>query len=199
MNSTCVELSVDDTVRGFIIFSQIWAGGLCLVGSTGNILVILTIIHQLVLPSVSQRGGQMVSTVTNLDVKQNLRNRVFIKLEGDTVFLLHLFICDFLYSAINLPFTIVVYHRVLTNATCDLVNDPTLCEYAAFLRYFIAYTEWLTLALLMVERGIDISRFCRPKLFTPTVAAMSCIIIWITSAVSLLPDMKPIVSNFLLR
>ena len=122
------------------------------------------------------------------------KKKVFIFIRPDSLILLHLSFCDLLYCLVNLPLTIYTYRVIARtinenclNGTCNVgyiyINDNnfSFCTIFSYLRYLIAYVEWITLALLFFERCIDLMRFKSAKVFTITRTLFSLLFVWIVS------------------
>lgn len=126
---------------------------------------------------------QMPATFSNKNISSTLQRPTIFR-TADTYFLLHLAVCDFLYCSVNMPLTIIAYSKVIDNS-CP---SEQYCIYATFFRYIIAYTEWMTLAILMVERSVDVRNPNNNKFFTPSVAYILCFSTWMLSTALQIPN-----------
>lgn len=109
----------------------------------------------------------------NPPVKQSL-----MRVEGDTILILHIIICDLLYCAISLPHTYYVYGFQSSNEA-----KPAFCTEAAFLRYVNAFAEWMTLGLLAIQRCIDLAKPPNARFFKMKSTIYFVLGIWILSTI----------------
>lgn len=159
------EGSTDDTKRAslpsdysaFFRAAQVWAWLICIVGSMGNLLTLATGAHQLCL---LERRRKHTSA-------GRCRTTPAIRLEADTLLLLHLSLCDLLYCAINLPIIAINYELALSGAPPSAYPSEQFCTVTVVFRYLNAIIEWMTLGLLAVERCLDMSRVRANRIFTP--------------------------------
>nr|XP_027229068.1 galanin receptor type 1-like [Penaeus vannamei] len=162
--------------------TQYWAWTLTAVGGVGNLLTILVILHQLYIGCSWKHRPR--SSLGRQDSNSRFEKPV-LPFEGHTLLLLHLCFCDFLYSAVNLPLTIIAYDHALHGARDKL---DRLCPVAAFLRYTSALAEWLTLGLLALQRCVDLGRWRSARLFRPAATGFLIGGVWAVSiALQLVP------------
>ncbi|XP_076059219.1 uncharacterized protein LOC143035903 [Oratosquilla oratoria] len=148
--------------------ASMWACILAVIGGVGNLVTIATICHQLILG----RGRNSFYCASP---------PISIKLDGDTLLILHLSFCDFLYCTVNLPLTAYTYFTYSNGPGRDF------CRGAAIFRYLNAFVEWNTLALLAVERCVDLRRSHRSRLFRPKTTLLLLLLVWVVSIILLLP------------
>ncbi|XP_045602977.1 protein trapped in endoderm-1-like [Procambarus clarkii] len=169
MNGT-VEESPDTTVpEAWIVAAQGWAWTVSCVGGVGNLVTISTIAHQLYLGRLWRRHYQC----------GHRAGRPVVALEGDTLLLLHLSFCDFLYCAVNLPLTAITYNYAI--GLSDTVPSKSFCTGAALFRYINALAEWTTLGLLTVQRCVDLGRSRGARFFRPRPTISFIVAIWLGS------------------
>lgn len=106
-------------------------------------------------------------------------SRPVVVLEGDTLLLLHLSICDFLYCVINLPLTAYTYSYALQSPESQ--PSQPFCQGAALFRYVNALAEWTTLGLLTVQRCVDLGRLRGARFFRPRPTLIFILAIWVVS------------------
>ncbi|XP_037783793.1 G-protein coupled receptor moody-like [Penaeus monodon] len=157
------------------------------IGSLGNLLTLLTFAHQFCMP---------------------IQLRCIKYMTPDTVLILNLALADFLYSAVNLPFMFNTYYSIyMTNSnisgksTAPWENNMAACSFSAFLRYTNAFSEWMTLGLMALERCICIHKFRhnsrRPnKWFTCWKTFIYCIMIWMLGMALQIPTYVGAYGNF---
>ncbi|XP_069185300.1 protein trapped in endoderm-1-like [Procambarus clarkii] len=169
MNGT-VEESPDTTVpEAWIVAAQGWAWTVSCVGGVGNLVTISTIAHQLYLGRLWRRHYQC----------GHRAGRPVVALEGDTLLLLHLSFCDFLYCAVNLPLTAITYNYAI--GLSDTVPSKSFCMCAGLFRYVNALAEWTTLGLLTVQRCVDLGRSRGARFFRPRLTLRFIVAIWLGS------------------
>lgn len=162
--------------EAWIRAAQYWAGIVSCVGVLGNLLTIFTIVHQLYLGHQwRQRHRSLYHNGTGR-LQGNLVRPV-LPLEGDTLILLHLSLCDFLYCIINLPLTAITYNYAFTEEN----PSQSFCTGAALFRYGSAFAEWMTLGLLATERCVDLGRSRAARFFRPRFTAVYLVAIWAAS------------------
>ncbi|XP_037784545.1 protein trapped in endoderm-1-like [Penaeus monodon] len=162
--------------EAWIRAAQYWAGIVSCVGVLGNLLTIFTIVHQLYLGHQwRQRHRSLYHNGTGR-LQGNLVRPV-LPLEGDTLILLHLSLCDFLYCIINLPLTAITYNYAFTEEN----PSQSFCTGAALFRYGSAFAEWMTLGLLATERCVDLGRSRAARFFRPRFTAVCLVAIWAAS------------------
>ncbi|XP_047471295.1 G-protein coupled receptor moody-like [Penaeus chinensis] len=154
------------------------------IGSLGNLLTLVTLAHQFCMP---------------------VRLRC-INMTPDTVLIINLALADFLYSAVNLPFMFITYYTIYKGnisgiPTVPWESDMSACSSSAFLRYTNAFSEWMTLGLMALERCICIYKFRhnsrRPsKWFTCWKTLIYCIIIWMLGIALQMPTYLGVYGNF---
>uniref|UniRef100_A0A0P4WSH0 G-protein coupled receptors family 1 profile domain-containing protein n=1 Tax=Scylla olivacea TaxID=85551 RepID=A0A0P4WSH0_SCYOL len=169
MNDTDSEEGSGENVPlAWIMAAQAWAWTVSCVGGVGNFVTICAISYQLYLGRVWRRRHGPVG-------------RPVLTLEGDTILLLHLSICDFLYCVVNLPITAITYNYALGRAP----DTPSklFCTGAALFRYVNALAEWTTLGLLTVQRCVDLGRSRGARFFRPRPTLLFIAGIWVGSVV----------------
>lgn len=159
--------------RDWILAAQGWAWTVSCVGGVGNLVTISSIAHQLYLGRVWRRQYQEDRT----GLRQ--QGRPVVTLEGDTLLLLHLSVCDFLYCVVNLPLTALTYDFALGRVSHE--PSKSFCTGAALFRYINALAEWNTLGLLTVERCVDLGRSKSARFFRPRPTAFFIGAIWVGS------------------
>ncbi|XP_042218860.1 protein trapped in endoderm-1-like isoform X1 [Homarus americanus] len=167
MNTSTVSPGDAPLPEGWIIAAQAWALTVACVGGVGNLVTLSTIAHQLYLDRMWRRG------------RYQHGKRPVVSLEGDTLLLLHLSFCDFLYCTINLPLTIVTYGYAIDPKKGD--PSKVFCTGAALFRYVNALAEWTTLGLLTVQRCVDLGRFRGARFFRPRPTIFFIVAIWVGS------------------
>ncbi|XP_045128558.1 protein trapped in endoderm-1-like isoform X3 [Portunus trituberculatus] len=162
-DSVGVEGDGESVPLGWIMAAQVWAWTVSCVGGVGNFVTICAISYQLYLGRVWRRRYGPVG-------------RPVVTLEGDTILLLHLSICDFLYCVVNLPVTAITYNYSLGHTP----HQPSklFCTGAALFRYVNALAEWTTLGLLTVERCVDLGRSRGARFFRPRPTLLFIAGIW---------------------
>lgn len=144
--------------------AQVWAWMICAIGSAGNLLTLATGAHQLCLRD----------RMRTHELFEQRHARAAIRLEADTLLLLHLSLCDFLYCAVNLPIIAVNYELALSSAPPSEYPSEQFCVVTVVFRYLNAIVEWMTLGLLAVERCLDMGRIRTNRIFTP---AKTCVLL----------------------
>ncbi|XP_042894125.1 protein trapped in endoderm-1-like [Penaeus japonicus] len=191
LNSTGATASNDSRIpapEGWIRAAQYWAWTVSCVGVVGNLLTIFTIIHQLYLGHLwRQRHRSLYHNGTGR--LSGALVRPVLPLEGDTLILLHLSLCDFLYCAINLPLTALTYNYAFSDET----PSRPFCTGAALFRYGSAFAEWMTLGLLATERCVDLGRSRAARFFRLRCTVFCLVAIWAGSITLQLAIVK---SNF---
>ncbi|XP_063586370.1 melatonin receptor type 1B-like [Penaeus indicus] len=170
INDTTNDHPNTDKVHNWsLILAMVVTLTVMVIGSLGNLLTLLTVGHQFCMP---------------------VRLRCIKYMTPDTVLILNLALADFLYSAVNLPFMFSTYYSIYMTqknvsgtATEPWEKNMGACSFSAFLRYTNAFSEWMTLGLMALERCICIHKFRhnsrRPsKWFTCWKTFIYCIIIW---------------------
>ncbi|XP_066980057.1 2-oxoglutarate receptor 1-like [Macrobrachium rosenbergii] len=157
----------------WIRVSQVWACIVATVGISGNILTIGIIIWQMTF----WRKGCITRTRSLPAVISRAKRTPLIPKEGYTLLLLNLSVCDLLYCGINLPVTVYTYSYAFTEET----PSTSFCSVAAFLRYTIALMEWLSLALIALQRCVDLRRSRGVRFFKPKPTIVLIGIVWILS------------------
>lgn len=198
---------VGDDIKVWIAAAQGWALTVACVGGVGNLLTIFTIAHQLYLGSVWRRRSfrhhhhhhyhhqhqqhqqhqQQEHQQHHHQPRQNAYpypsvpygSRPVVVLEGDTLLLLHLSLCDFLYCVINLPLTAYTYSYALQSPESQ--PSQHFCQGAALFRYVNALAEWTTLGLLTVQRCVDLGRLRGARFFRPRPTIIFILAIWVVS------------------
>ena len=164
--------------------AQAWALVICVLGSSGNLLTLATGAHQLCLAKNNRRNQESIR-----------RDRCWcrpppaITLQADTLLLLHLSLCDFLYCSINLPIIAFNYELALSNTSSHNYPGAQFCTATVVFRYLNALTEWMTMGLLAVERCLDMGRVRASRVFTP---AKTCILLACCWAAAFLLQVVPI-------
>ncbi|XP_027229092.2 protein trapped in endoderm-1 [Penaeus vannamei] len=158
--------------------AQAWAWVICVVGGVGNFVTIATISHQLHLcrSKRSYYGRGLKSGEGGHGTRPRCQGPS-IKLAGDTILLLHLSLCDFLYCVVNLPITAWSYNVPLD----DTLEAPgkAFCAGVATFRYLNALVEWMTLGLLTVQRCVDLRRSRGARLFKPLPTCVILLLCWL--------------------
>ncbi|XP_047471199.1 protein trapped in endoderm-1-like [Penaeus chinensis] len=155
--------------------AQVWAWVICVVGGVGNFVTIATIFHQLHLcRSKRSYYGRDLKYGENGHALRPRSQGPSIKLAGDTILLLHLSICDFLYCVVNLPITAWSY-----NVSADHAPGKGFCTVVAAFRYLNALVEWMTLGLLTVQRCVDLRRSRRVRFFKPLPTCGILLLCWL--------------------
>ncbi|XP_068238145.1 protein trapped in endoderm-1-like [Palaemon carinicauda] len=165
--------------------AQVWAICVAVIGIVGNLMSIITIIWQFDLwRRCKQRSPNSLSNNSRYQVHQ----RPVIPMDGYTMLLLNLSVCDLLYCGVNLPITAYTYSYAFSQRRPSVV----FCSGAALFRYFNALVEWQTLTLITVQRCVDLRRSRGRRFFKPKPTMVFIVIIWVASAVPqliiLLPD-----------
>ena len=164
--------------------AQVWACFICALGISGNLLTLATGAHQLCLAKRNRRTPEFMR-----------RDRLgrgpqsFIKLQADTLLLLHLSLCDLLYCSISLPIIALNYDLALSDAYTS-VPSKQFCTASVVFRYLNAITEWMTLGLLAVERCLNMGRVRASHIFTPTCTCVLLVCCW---GMALLLQVVPII------
>lgn len=178
LNKYFFEGSVDDMVTKkaslpyeYVIpfrVAQVWAWVICGLGSMGNLLTLAAGAHQLCLKDRrrTNQSGEWGRAMPG------------IRLEADTLLLLHLSFCDFLYCAINLPIIAVNYELALSDAPPSEYPSDQFCTGTVVFRYLNAIVEWMTLGLLALERCLDMGRVRTNRIFTPTKTCILLACCW---------------------
>lgn len=161
----------------WIQVTQCWMWMLTCVGSLGNLITIMVILHQLYIGHVQRRRPW---TLRQRNGSLFPVEKPVLPFEGHTLLLLHLSFCDLLYSAVNFPLTIIAYGHALDGATEEL---DRLCPVAAFLRYTNALAEWLTLGLLAFQRCVDLGRWRGTRFFKPAATGFLIGGVWVVSVI----------------
>ncbi|XP_064095187.1 uncharacterized protein LOC135207388 [Macrobrachium nipponense] len=157
----------------WIQVSQVWACIVATVGVSGNLLTIGIIIWQMTF----WRGGGPRHTTSLPAIISRAKRTPLIPKEGYTLLLLNLSVCDLLYCGINLPVTVYTYSYAFTEET----PSTSFCSGAAFARYTIALMEWLSMALIVVQRCVDLRRSRRMRFFKPKPTVVLISIVWVLS------------------
>lgn len=160
--------------------AQAWAWVICVVGGIGNFITIVTISHQLHLCRSKRPYYERRPAYGEHARATRLRSQgPSIKLAGDTILLLHLSICDFLYCVVNLPITAWSYNVPLDGTLP--APGKSFCTGVAAFRYLNALVEWLTLGLLTVQRCVDLRRSSGARFFKPFPTCVILVMCWLVS------------------
>ncbi|XP_068202975.1 G-protein coupled receptor moody-like [Palaemon carinicauda] len=146
------------------------------VGSSGNLLTLCTLAHQF---------------------SMKRRNRFIKDMTPDTVLVTNLAIADLFYSAINLPFIFVTYYRIYSDSDgCPWDQDSVPCKVSAFLRYWNAISEWMTLGLMALERSVCIYKYRsyqrKSRWFTTNKTVFYCVLIWCFGMICQIPTLTSV-------
>nr|XP_053650579.1 protein trapped in endoderm-1-like [Cherax quadricarinatus] len=189
MNSSWEVRGLEDggAPVGWIRAAQVWAWTVSVVGGTGNLVTVCTVVHQLHLGRLHHRGryyqdGHYHQDGHHQDGHQQdghlQDDRPSLRAQGDTLLLLHLSACDLVYCAINLPVTAITYNYAIAAAAPP---SRLYCTAAAMFRYVNALAEWTTLGLLTVQRCVDLGRWPGARFFKPRPTILFIIGIWVGS------------------
>ncbi|XP_063586368.1 protein trapped in endoderm-1-like [Penaeus indicus] len=154
--------------------AQVWAWVICVVGGVGNFITIATISHQLHLCRSKRSYYGDLKYAENGRAIRPRSQGPSIKLAGDTILLLHLSICDFLYCVVNLPITAWSY-----SVSADRTPGNGFCTGVATFRYLNALVEWMTLGLLTVQRCVDLRRSRGVRFFKPLPTCGILLLCWL--------------------
>ncbi|XP_068245112.1 protein trapped in endoderm-1-like [Palaemon carinicauda] len=151
----------------WILASQIWAGIIAVTGTLGNIMTITILVKNMNL-------SRMERTLPLLSFQS------LIPLDGYHLLLLQLCVCDLLYCAVSLPITIYTYSYAYTENESP---SEIFCNVAAYLRYSIAFLDWTSLALIAIQRCVDLQRSKGQHIFQPKITLVLILTIWVISFV----------------
>ncbi|XP_037783792.1 G-protein coupled receptor moody-like [Penaeus monodon] len=188
-------VNTSDTTSGYFTIGEVQTWSLVLamivtftvmvIGSLGNLLTLVTLAHQFCMP---------------------VRFRCIKYMTPDTVLIINLALADFLYSAVNLPFMFFTYYTIYKSnisgiPTAPWENNMATCSFSAFLRYTNAFSEWMTLGLMALERCLCIYKFRhnsrRPnKWFTCWKTFIYCLTIWMFGMALQMPTYLGVYGNF---
>ncbi|XP_066965135.1 protein trapped in endoderm-1-like [Macrobrachium rosenbergii] len=165
--------------------AQAWAVCVAVIGIAGNAISIITITWQF---DLWRRCRQRSPNFSSTNSRSLAHQKPVIPLDGYTMLLLNLSVCDLLYCGVNLPITAYTY----SYAFWPCRPSVAFCRGAGLFRYLNALVEWQTLALITIQRCVDLRRSRGLRFFKPKPTMVFIVIIWVSSAVPqliiLLPD-----------
>ena len=188
---------IDENEKYSLIFLQLWALVVICIGGIGNGFSLIAITYQLIFKNTETRSRNAFiqknvskakedpkiyenSKFSKNSIKEYKENekRLKVIIDGDLILLIHLSFCDFIYCIIVLPMVVKNYNMAVDGKTLS----EEMCIVFAYTKYVIAITEFYTLAILSLERCVDLRRAGSNKIFTVKRSITICVLIWITNS-----------------